>query len=141
MNGLDEKGGSAIHWACFMGCENSVNFLTAWGVELNKRDDEGYTPLHLAVISGNTRVVKRMLLMGANPDIRDNNDKKPADLAVENNYKNIHKMLKETSIFALYFNIKPVFRPTKRCWKQIIYFHVLFILTNACLIYLIFPNI
>ena len=47
-------------------CENAVNFLCAWKVDLNKQDFEGHaTPLHLAVLSGNTKIVRRLLLSGA----------------------------------------------------------------------------
>ena len=75
-------------------CENSVNFLTSWGVDLNIPDkDGGLTPLHLAVISGNTRIVRKLLVRGANRNIRDKQNKLPIDLAIENEFINIEKML------------------------------------------------
>ena len=53
LNSLDKKGSTPLHWASFLGCENSVNFLTTWGGQINLADEEGkLTPLHLAVISG-----------------------------------------------------------------------------------------
>ena len=52
-NSLDKKGSTPLHWASYLGCENSVNFLTTYGGEINLPDEEGsLTPLHLAVISG-----------------------------------------------------------------------------------------
>ena len=50
---MDEKGGTPLHWAAFLGCENAVNFLTSWTENINSQDDSGCTPLHLAVRSGN----------------------------------------------------------------------------------------
>jgi ankyrin repeat protein len=53
INSLDLKGSSPLHWAAYLGCENSVNFLSSWDTHLNSPDIEGgLTPLHLAVISG-----------------------------------------------------------------------------------------
>ena len=52
-NSLDKMGSTPLHWASYLGCENSVNFLTTYGGEINLPDEEGsLTPLHLAVISG-----------------------------------------------------------------------------------------
>ena len=53
INGLDKKGSTPLHWAAYLGCENSVNYMTIKGGEINLPDEEGkLTPLHLAVISG-----------------------------------------------------------------------------------------
>ena len=32
LNELDNKNGAPIHWASYLGYENSVNILCAWGV-------------------------------------------------------------------------------------------------------------
>lgn len=53
INSLDKKGSTPLHWAAYLGCENSVNYLTIKGADINLPDEEGkLTPLHLAVISG-----------------------------------------------------------------------------------------
>lgn len=32
----DNKGGTALHWAAFYGCEQAVNYLLAWDlVDIN----------------------------------------------------------------------------------------------------------
>jgi ankyrin repeat protein len=30
LKSVDKKGGTPLHWAAFLGCENAVNFLVAW---------------------------------------------------------------------------------------------------------------
>jgi ankyrin repeat protein len=42
-----------------------VDYLIAWGSNLNKQDVDGYTPLHLAIIAGNGRIAKKLLNRGA----------------------------------------------------------------------------
>ena len=55
LNVKDQKGSTPLHWACYIGSENAVNFLCSWNVEINLTDIEGHlTPLHLAVMSGYT---------------------------------------------------------------------------------------
>jgi len=81
---LDIKGSSPLHWACYLGCENAVNYLSNWKIDINKADLEGgLTPLHLGVISGNSRLVRKLLIKGANRDIKDKNGRTAFDLAKE----------------------------------------------------------
>ena len=71
-NEKDLKGGTALHWAAFYGCEQAVNYLLAWNkLDINEQDNEGLTPLHLGCMSGNSRVVKRLILKGAKKDLRN----------------------------------------------------------------------
>lgn len=71
MNSLDSKGSTPLHWAAFLGCENSINYLTLWQVLLDLKDgEEGLTPLHLAVMAGNSRIVRKLLLKGAKKNIK-----------------------------------------------------------------------
>jgi len=35
LNEVDAKGSTALHFAAFLGSENAVNYLTAWGVNLD----------------------------------------------------------------------------------------------------------
>jgi ankyrin repeat protein len=48
----DKVGSTALHWACYTGSENALNFILAMDSQINAQDKDGYTPLHLAVISG-----------------------------------------------------------------------------------------
>jgi ankyrin repeat protein len=52
INCKDNVGSTPIHWACYTGSENALNFILAQNPDLNVQDKDGYTPLHLAVISG-----------------------------------------------------------------------------------------
>lgn len=85
MHSLDNKNGTALHWACFLGYEISVNFLCSLNSQnLDLQDIEGLTPLHLGVVSGNSRVVRKLLIKGSIVDIMDKNNKKALDVAKEN---------------------------------------------------------
>jgi len=53
LNEIDGKGSTALHWASYMACENAVNFLSSWDIDLDIQDAEGLTPIYLAVSSGN----------------------------------------------------------------------------------------
>lgn len=54
LNEIDNKGSTPLHWACYIGSENSVNFLCSWNIDVNIADKEGQlTPLHLASMNGN----------------------------------------------------------------------------------------
>ncbi len=48
----DFNGSTPLHWACFTGSENCLNFLLTWTNNINIKENLGYTPLHLAVLSG-----------------------------------------------------------------------------------------
>lgn len=55
INSRDNLGSTPLHWACYLGFENSVNFIIHKYdkyVDINAQDNSGITPLHLAVISG-----------------------------------------------------------------------------------------
>lgn len=98
---LDNKQSSPLHWACYFGflallgrCENAVNYLLAWKVNVNIHDGENkFTPLHLAVLSGNSKIVRKLLMRGANVNALDIELKKPINIAIENGFDNIKDML------------------------------------------------
>lgn len=55
LNEKDNLGSSPLHWACYLGCEYTFNFIINKYdklINLNEQDKEGLTPLHLAVVSG-----------------------------------------------------------------------------------------
>ena len=78
---LDEKNSTALHWACFSGSYECVEFLLNQNVNLNPKDEEGNTPLHLAVLSGISKIVRILLQKGALTNIKNNKRETPLQLA------------------------------------------------------------
>lgn len=62
-----------LHWAAFVSAELSLNYIQAFGGEINAQDVKGLTPLHLAVRNcleaKHSRIIKALLIKGANKDI------------------------------------------------------------------------
>ncbi|KAL4461582.1 hypothetical protein ABPG74_016206 [Tetrahymena malaccensis] len=140
LNLTDYKGGTALHWACYLGSENAVNYLVSkMKDKLNIADGEGLTPLHLAVISGNARVVRKLLQRGANRNALDNNLKTPAQLADENEYHNIQQMLEKTGGFQEYCNIKQPFKPMDKNPRQLLVLFFLLFFSQGAIITFIIP--
>jgi len=55
IQGVDIAGSTPLHWACYSGSEDMINFLLAYEeTDLNAQDKEGFTPLHLSILSGIT---------------------------------------------------------------------------------------
>ncbi|CAK82912.1 unnamed protein product (macronuclear) [Paramecium tetraurelia] len=110
---FDINGGTALHWACLKGCEDSANYLLPLIEQkkpyfpLNSLDSHQYTPLHLAVHSGNTKLVKKLLFYGADKKIKGYENKTPANMAEENDFKNIYNLLtKKRGFLISFFNLK-----------------------------------
>jgi len=91
--------------------------LLSFGAAVNERDSEGMTPLILSAISGSIRIVRMLLLAGADRTITDNKNR-TALFMVEEDPENVNEgvaeMLKRTSGFQEYWNIRPVFKPTNK---------------------------
>lgn len=116
---MDTKGGTALHWAAFYGCEQATCYILAWeNIDINQADNEGLTPLHLGCMSGNSRVVKRLLIKGANAELYDKKDQLPVTIAIENQFNNLERMLTEKNNFFIdYYNVRPGFKKVKRSRK------------------------
>lgn len=122
---IDEKGGTPLHWAAYMGCEVAASVLLAWPVKVNLQDDDGHTPLHLATIAGNSRIVRNLLLKGADRSVSDSKNKKAIDVAVENNNKSLIAMLKQPGLFAE-CGVKPPLRPPQPNYMSVAFFIIFF---------------
>ncbi len=48
----DKVGSTPLHWACYIGAENAIDFIISYDIDINTQDNEGFTALHLAVLSG-----------------------------------------------------------------------------------------
>jgi hypothetical protein len=64
-NAMDEKGGSALHWAVGRGNLDIVALLLAEGADVNVRDVKNQTPLDVAIAKGQTAIIDRLRRAGA----------------------------------------------------------------------------
>lgn len=94
---IDNIGSTPLHWASYVGSEESFLYLLTLNPDINKQDIEGLTPLHLAVTSDRTRIIKKLLHKGADKTIRDKQNRTPLDLAKEKNKTSIIEMLSYNS--------------------------------------------
>jgi len=61
VNARNEKGRTALHYACGMASAGTASVLLEAGADVNARDRDGFTPLHLA--AGHGRHLCVMLLL------------------------------------------------------------------------------
>ena len=78
---VDENGSTPLHWACYAGAEEAVNFLLNLGANIDAQDKEKLTPLHLAVIGGREKIVLKLLQKNANKNLLNVRKELPIDLA------------------------------------------------------------
>ena len=92
---VDESGSTPLHWACYAGAEEAVNFLLNLNVDINEQDKEKLTPLHLATNEGRENIVLKLLQKNADKDLANKKGELPIDIARKKNYKNIERILSE----------------------------------------------
>jgi hypothetical protein len=66
-----ETGRTALHTACMLGEQKTVDFLLGRGADVNRVEKLGMTPLHYAIQSGRLEIVKLLLNHSAKVDICD----------------------------------------------------------------------
>lgn len=99
LQNCDNKGGTPLHWAAYMGSFNSLSLLLSLGVNKNTKDNEGRTALHLAVVAANEKVVRKLIVYGASTEVRDKKNRTPLEIAIGSDSKGIVKMLKDPAFF------------------------------------------
>ena len=92
---VDENGSTPLHWACYAGAEEAVNFLLNLGANINAQDKEKLTPLHLAVLGGRDKIVLRLLQKNADKTLMNVRKELPIDLARKKNNKKIIMILED----------------------------------------------
>ena len=92
---VDENGSTPLHWACYAGAEEAVNFLLNLGANINAQDKEKLTPLHLAVLGGKDKIVLRLLQKNADKTLMNVRKELPIDLARKKNNKKIIMILED----------------------------------------------
>ena len=90
---VDENGSTPLHWACYSGAEESVNFLLNLDANIDAQDKEKLTPLHLAVLGGREKIVLKLLQKNANKNLANIKGELPIDLARKKNKKRIEMIL------------------------------------------------
>ena len=93
INSVDENGSTPLHWACYSGSYEAVNYLISLNVNINALDKEKFTPLHLAVSNNRETIVRLLLQKGVNKNILNCKNESPVDIARAKNYLNIVKLL------------------------------------------------
>ena len=92
---VDENGSTPLHWACYSGAEEAVNFLLNLGADINAQDKEKLTPLHLAVIGDKDKIVLKLLQKNADKNLMNYKKELPIDLARKKNKKKIVLLLED----------------------------------------------
>ena len=130
----DENGSSPLHWACYFGSEEAVNFLLYLDADINQKDKENITPLHLAANEGRENIVIKLLQKNADRYIPNNKGELPIDIAQKKNYIRIEQILAEDNINPLFSIQMPMYyiKP-KDTYKKLI---ILMIVLPECIIFL-----
>ncbi|KAJ7549701.1 hypothetical protein O6H91_07G063600 [Diphasiastrum complanatum] len=72
VDGQDQYGWSALHYAAFKGHTDIVKYLIEKGADMECRDDEGYTALHCAIEADRKNVLQVLITKGAKVDVTVN---------------------------------------------------------------------
>ncbi|KAI9199645.1 uncharacterized protein BJ171DRAFT_205538 [Polychytrium aggregatum] len=80
VNGCDDRGRAAVHYASVGGHAPILQLLVDWGANVHAQDMNGNTPLHLAVLSSHLDCVIVLLRAGGNVNILDKFDRTPLKL-------------------------------------------------------------
>jgi ankyrin repeat protein/serine/threonine protein kinase len=81
MQGDEDSGNTALHFAAHEGRLPMVELLLARGADVNARNNFHQTPLHLAATWNQSLVVHRLLECGADPVAGDDQGRTPLELA------------------------------------------------------------
>ena len=91
---LDDNGSTPLHWACYSGGYEAVNFLLSLKADVNARDKEDITPLFLAVTNNKENIVRLLLMHKADKHLQNKKHEVPLDIAIKKNYTKIIELLR-----------------------------------------------
>ncbi|SMF28457.1 FOG: Ankyrin repeat [Alteromonadaceae bacterium Bs31] len=86
-------GNTALWFASYAGCEDSLNLLIDAGADINAQNGEGFTALMYASSAGKTSVVKLLQRKGADLELSSRDDFTALDLAANAEILNFLKPL------------------------------------------------
>eukprot|EP00644_Phytophthora_capsici_P003753 jgi/Phyca11/108443/e_gw1.15.383.1 len=103
-NGKDEKGRTALHYACRHGAENAVRTLIHEETTIDDPDLEmRWTPLHYAVMGGHESIVRRLVdkapVRRITINRKDKSGMTPLMLACGEDHANVAKLLLRKKAF------------------------------------------
>jgi hypothetical protein len=81
LDGRDDQGRTALHWAVVAGDGDVVGALVAAGADVEVADSSGRTALHNAAFWGFEDIARALVGAGASTEHTDDSDQTPADLA------------------------------------------------------------
>ena len=92
---LDENGSTPLHWACYSGAFEAVDYLLSLKADINAQDKERITPLFLAVDNNKENIVRILLMNGADKNLKNKKNELPINIARKKNYIRIKNLLKD----------------------------------------------
>ena len=92
---LDENGSTPLHWACYSGAFEAVDYLLSLKADINAQDKERITPLFLAVDNKRKNIVRILLMNGADKNLPNKKNELPINIARKKNYVRIKNLLKD----------------------------------------------
>ena len=92
---LDDNGSTPLHWACYSGSFEVVNYLISLNADINALDKEKITPLFLAVDNNKEKIVRLLLMHGADKNLPNSKNEYPIDRAKKKNFINIIELLSD----------------------------------------------
>ena len=92
---LDENGSTPLHWACYSGAFEAVDYLLSLKADINAQDKERITPLFLAVDNKRENIVRILLMNGADKNLPNKKNELPISIARKKNYVRIKNLLKD----------------------------------------------
>ena len=136
----DENGSSPLHWACYSGAEESVDFLISLKADINSKDKEKLTPLHLATLYNREKIVVKLLQNGADKNNKNSRGESPIDIAKKKNFYKLIDILGEKDYNKL-FSLEPPLEYVKpnNIYKKFLI--MIIVIPEIIIIFIILPYI
>ncbi|KAJ7560103.1 hypothetical protein O6H91_04G113600 [Diphasiastrum complanatum] len=98
VNGQDQHGWTALHYAAYKGHTEIVSYLIETkAADIESRDEEGYTPLHCATEGGRKDIVQLLISKGVNLDVKIKQGSTALQIASALNLPGLIRLLSEGS--------------------------------------------
>lgn len=98
VNGADNQGRTALHWAASVNSLEVTKELLRNGAKKDAQDEKGQTPLFLGCREGSNQTVRHLLVNYANRKLADNMDMTPEDIAKQRHHHDIVELLTDWSL-------------------------------------------